>query len=506
MRHPLLACGTWFLCASLNVFAGDFNGDGFQDLAVGSPSDNFHDVANAGAVHVLPGSAAGPVAAAALLIDAGDFDHDYTVDMSFGNAVAWGDFDGDGFDDLAIGAFGVMVNDLAFAGRVFVVPGSAAGFDFARAVTFDQSTKHVADKPEFEDLFGSELAVGDFNGDGHDDLVVGSQRETIAGALHAGTVHVFYGSPSGLRAKGSQYWHQNRPGIKDKCEPGESFGISFAVGDLNGDGFDDLATPVIAETTSSSATPGRVAVLFGSPKKLRSKGNLLLEPTSASVPVTINAGGGAFAITCANFDGDGFDDLAIGVLYSTLTVDKQNQGAVFLARGSADGPTVPMEVFAFGVAGVPGTGATDDFFGAGLVAGDFNADAADDLAIYVPGSNGVPSFAGRVVVVYGDSGGLDGVTASTFDQATPGVAGTIEEADQFGAALAAHDFNGDGASELVIGVPFEDLGAISNAGVMHVLFGASSSGLSSSGSVLYGKEQLGGIAEVEDRFGSLLAR
>ena len=139
--------------------------------------------------------------------------------------TAKGDFNGDGFGDLAIGAPGE--ND--GAGAVHVLYGSATGLSTTGSQFWSQDSAGIADTAEAGDDFGRSLAVGNFNGDGFNDLAIGAPGENIG----AGTVHVLYGSASGLTATGSQQWTQASTGVGDDPEPGDHFGATLAAGNLD---------------------------------------------------------------------------------------------------------------------------------------------------------------------------------------------------------------------------------------------------------------------------------
>jgi hypothetical protein len=186
---------------------GDFNGDGFEDLAVSARLETISGVVNAGSIHVIPGSASGADTASAFRIDAIMLGALPEQTLALGAALAWGDFDGDGYDDLAIGSPSAHVKGLLGAGRVFVLPGSASGFDFTRLRSFDQNSKGIKDKAESNgmpgqsfDAFGAELVTGDFDGNGFDDLAINAEAEAIGKVKGAGAVHVLYGSSIGLRS------------------------------------------------------------------------------------------------------------------------------------------------------------------------------------------------------------------------------------------------------------------------------------------------------------------
>jgi FG-GAP repeat len=134
-------------------------------------------------------------------------------------------------------------------------------------------------------------------------------------------------------------------------------------------------------------------------------------------------------------------------------------------------------------------------------AGDFNGDGAADLAIGAPRENG---FRGVVHVLYGASpGGLSAAGSQLWSQDSPGIAGGAEPGDEFGASLAAGDFNANGAADLAVGAEGEN----DVAGVVHVLYGASPGGLSAAGSQLWSQDSPGiaGGAEPGDFFGLTLA-
>ena len=196
----------------------DFDGDGRQDLAVGVPGED----SGAGAVNVLYGSASGITATADQFFRQGAgglADTAEVVDL-FGSSLATGDFNGDGRDDLAVGAPG----EDSFAGAVSVIYGSASGLAAAGNQIFRQGTGGVEDTAEGGDQFGFSLAACDFDGDGRDDLAVGVRFEDLASGFDHGAVNVLYGSPSGLTATGDQFWHQDSSGVLDPAEGGEFFG------------------------------------------------------------------------------------------------------------------------------------------------------------------------------------------------------------------------------------------------------------------------------------------
>ena len=253
--------------------AGDFNDDGYDDLAVGAPhwDKQSGSINNAGAVHVLYGSATG------LTTTGADLWHQDVSGISgacegydrFGASLASGDFDNDGYDDLAIGVPDEEVSSQANTGMINVLYGDSGGLSTTGQQGWHQDTTGVSGSPEPNDLFGFSLAAGDIDNDGHDDLAIGSPGEDIDIYDSAGRVVVLYGSSAGITATGHQSWHQDTAGIDDFAEAQDQFGVAVAIGDFNGDSFGDLAVGAPGESLDVSQT-GVVHVLPGTSSGLSS--------------------------------------------------------------------------------------------------------------------------------------------------------------------------------------------------------------------------------------------
>ena len=140
-------------------------------------------------------------------------------DDDFGAAVAAGDFNNDGIDDLAIGVPAEGFSGLDDAGVVQVFYGSSGGVGIAGNQLWDQSAPGILGSAESGDFFGISLATGDFDNDGFEDLAIGVAGEAIGTLPQAGAVNVLYGSPSGLAAAGNQLWHQDSAGVLDAPSP-----------------------------------------------------------------------------------------------------------------------------------------------------------------------------------------------------------------------------------------------------------------------------------------------
>lgn len=269
----------------------------------------------------------------------------------------------------------------------------------------------------FSALSGAAMAstrmAADFNGDGFGDLAIGAPGESVGAQGLAGAVNIVYGSGSGLVEEGNQIWTQSAPGVESlqtlgDSETGDRFGSSLAVGDFNGDGFTDLAVGVPYEDVGKIVNAGAVNIIYGGGGGLKVAQDQIwtqAAPGNPSLQLPWDARGNVFfgeALAAGDFNGDGRDDLAIGTPF-----EDSARGAVYVLYGAAGGLGFNPQRWTLNIPGVPGTGDILDRFGAALAAGDFNGDGRDDLAVGVPGDMaGSRVGAGAVVVLAGASGGL----------------------------------------------------------------------------------------------------
>ena len=315
---------------------GDFNGDGYDDLAVGASDEDVSGVQYAGAVHVIYGSGSGLTATGNEMWSQdtlgiqGEAEYiDY-----FGSALAAGDFNGDGKDDLAVGTPWENGNGKFNCGAVNVIMGSTSGLTSAGNQFWHQDSTGIANSINGYEYFGYALAAGDFDNDGKDDLAIGVDSETIDGKNNAGAMHVLYGGNNGLRATGSQFWTQNSSGVADACEANDRFGSTLGTGDFDGDGFMDLAVGAMDEAIDTKNGAGCVHILYGSANKLASASSQVWSQDTAGIAGAA-AGGDSFGslLIGADFDGDGKDDLAIGVPYEKVGA-AENAGAINVIYGT----------------------------------------------------------------------------------------------------------------------------------------------------------------------------
>ncbi|MBE9040977.1 FG-GAP repeat protein [Oscillatoriales cyanobacterium LEGE 11467] len=469
--------------------AGDFNNDGYADLAVGSPDEDIETgtgvITNAGAVNVLYGTASGLSATNDQIWhqnSTGVLDFAEASDR-FGASLTSGDFNNDGYDDLAIGVPGEDLSGNNNVGAANILYGTASGLSATNDQFWHQNLL-TGSSEEVGDRFGFSVTSGDFNDDGYDDLAVGAPTENWNVIDNAGAVNVIYGSnlgngtTHGLNATGNQIWTQDSFGIEDQAEAFDNFGYSLTAGDFDNDGDDDLGVGVPFEDIGTISNAGAVNVIKGSTSRLSSTDDQFWHQNSFSIlDVAENSDWFGYSLTAGDYNNDGYDDLGVGVPFEDIgTVT--NAGALNVLYGATTGPSSLGDQFwhqdSFGIEGVADA---FDNFGRSLTSGDFDNDGYDDLGVGVPFEDiGAISNAGSVNILHGSTSRLSNKNDRLISQNTLDMSDEPAESfDSFGRSLTSGDFNGDGYSDLAVGVPEDDITngggtAVVNAGVVNVLY------------------------------------
>ena len=383
--------------------AGDVNGDGFDDLVVGASNDD-NNGSNSGSARVLSGADR-----SVLYTFNGDSAYD-----RFGSSVSRaGDVNGDGFDDLIVGAWGDDNNGIE-SGSARVLSGA------------DGSVLYTFNGTSADGWFGFSVSgAGDVNGDGFDDLIVGARLDDTNGT-NSGIARVFSG------ADGSVLFTFNGDSAQHQ------FGVSVSrAGDVNGDGFDDIIVGAHFDDTNGSNS-GSARVFSGA------DGSVLFtfygdNPQDAF----------GFSVSGAgDVNGDGFDDLIVGAYGDDSYGGQSGIARVF---SGFDGSVL----YTF-----YGDSGADQFGRSVSGAGDVNGDGFDDLIVGAWGddNNDIESGSARVF------SGVDGSVLITLNGISP--------RDRFGWSVSgAGDVNGDGFDDLIVGAPYDDNDAALNSGSARVLAG-----------------------------------
>lgn len=252
---------------TLFLTAGDVTGDGKADLVVNGFDPDTAKEWNAN--FFLPGSSSGLKASGVVKLPAGIIS-------------AIGDLDNDGYGDLVTGTrwdASTGVPGSVKGGKIRVVYGSASG-PSSRTKAYTQNTAGIPDSSETGDSFGNELTLGDINGDGHLDLAVSAEGESLSGVKHTGAVTVILGSASGLvPGSGTQFFSQNTAGVPNTNEANDYFGSDVMLSDVTGDGKADLTIGAYGE----NGYDGAVYALRSNGTKIVTTGATAIYPSGVAV-------------------------------------------------------------------------------------------------------------------------------------------------------------------------------------------------------------------------------
>ncbi len=392
-RSALLADASWTFDGSVSWFgrsvagAGDVDGDGYADVVVGAPL-----AFSRGRAYLFVGSAGGLQDAPAWTFDSAQDDEELGWSVS-----GAGDVDGDGFDDVLVGAprYGGGEQD---EGRVLLFRGSADGLGADPDWSFepDRAASRVGETVS---------SAGDVDGDGYDDVIVG--------ATGLGRVYVFLGSAGGLGAVPD--W------TVDADEAGAFVGSSVAgAGDVDGDGYDDVIL--------SSEEDGRASLYRGSPDGLEDMSAWTTESPQAFQEFHQPVAG------VGDVNDDGFDDVLVGEAWLHW-VEGESGHFAHAFYGSANGLSADPDWTIEG---------EYNGFGQHLSgAGDVNADGFDDVIV------GAPMGFGAVVVYYGSAVGLAREASWTVEG--------VLDAQGLGTSVGgAGDVDADGFDDVIVGANWLD--------------------------------------------------
>ncbi|MCJ7511035.1 MAG: FG-GAP-like repeat-containing protein [Dehalococcoidia bacterium] len=435
------------------VAAGDVNGDGVQDIIVGAfaadgPQDSRPDC---GEVYVIFGPADGSE-----VIDFAEGQQDVTIfgadsGDSLGFGVAVGDVNGDTIDDILAGALLAdgPGNERPNAGEAYVIFGSPTLEPTVDIALGEQDLTIFG--VEEEDRLGADLATGDANGDGVQDILVGSflADGPENARYQGGEAYLILGTPSLAGARDMAQGEYALALIA--AEADDQLGHRVAMGDLNKDGTDDLIVTAFRADGPDNAREdaGEVYVFFGSPSL-----SGVLDLTSTSPNVTVAAADAqdhlGHSVAAQDVNGDGIDDLLIGAPEADGPDNARGSaGEAYVVFGS---PSLRSSFdIALGEQDVTILGAdAGDRLGVSLASGDLNGDGVADIIVGAEAGDGPDNHredAGEVYIVLGSAS-----PSQTVDTALDEHSATIfgeRQGDDFGLQAAAADWDGDGQADVL---------------------------------------------------------
>jgi hypothetical protein len=455
-----------------------------------------------------------------------------------GTVRSQADFDKDGKGDIATSAPYSMVGGKSEAGQVVALYGTTTGVTATRRTVISQDTSGVPGAAEPGDEFGENTAYGDFDGDGYDDLAVGSPGEDTTAGEDAGSVTLLWGTASGLTGTGSVTVKD--PAATERHE----FGRALAAGDFDGDGSTDLAIGSSENRvhvyqggfTRAGGNGGYYPLALATYEEVLNlqagdvngdratdlvvNGDLIDEPAQDPDAMFFEENvlyfGGAANMSKANsvrlrpgyvtgigdLDGDGFGDIVSGFGIEEFPGEtipySAKGGKVWITYGAATG-LGRISGITQDTAGVPGTGELLDGFGLDLDLGDVNGDTYLDVVVGVPWEDiDGHTDAGSVVVLHGSADGVTGTGAQSFHQGTAGVPGGNEAFDCFGIAVKLDDVTGDRKADLILGSGENGNGAV-------LYFPASGSKITTTGSRSISTSAVGVSTTGYPGFGTVIA-
>ncbi|MBA5249546.1 MAG: hypothetical protein FE834_08505, partial [Gammaproteobacteria bacterium] len=454
--------------------AGDINGDGLDDLIIGAYGAN----GGKGKSYVVFGKTNSTAVNLSVIASGtgGFVINGETVNDKSGYSVSSaGDVNGDGLDDLIIGAYGANESK----GRSYVVFGKTNGTVTNLSDITGSTGGFIINGETTGDFSGySVSSAGDINGDGLDDLIIGTWGADTTTRINAGKSYVIFGKTNSAAINLSDIASASDTGgfvINGEMENDSSGRSVSSAGDVNGDGLDDLIVGAYGADPSNKSNAGKSYVVFGKISSTAISLDAIANGTGGFVINGENAQdlSGKSVSSAGDVNGDGLDDLIVGA-GNANTIGGDDAGKSYVVFGKTDTTAINLSAIASGTGGfvINGEKVWDLSGDPVSSAGDVNGDGLDDLIIGARRAGTTSDDnTGKSYVVFGKTD----TTAINLNAIVNGVGGfVINGGAKSGyssySVSSAGDVNGDGLDDLIVGTAYADPNG-GNSGKSYIIFG-----------------------------------